>query len=118
MVAGENRKEHIMLKSALQIVLIAAALPAAAHAHQDDARRSMAVGYNDLNLKSEEGLRILNSRIKKALDRVCGSPQQGTLRERMDSRSCQNFAESGATAQRSAVLARSRTQPTLVASAG
>ena len=107
-----------MLKSALPIVLIAAALPAAAHAQQDDAPRSLAVRYNDLNLQSEEGLRILNSRIKHALDRVCGSPQQGTLREQMDSRSCQNFAQSGATGQRRAVLTRARTQPTLIASAG
>ena len=106
-----------MLKSALSIILVAATLPAAAHAQLDEAPRSMAVAYNDLNLKSEEGLQILNSRIKHALNRVCGSPQQGTLRERMDSRSCQNFARAGATAQRSALLARARTEPILVASA-
>ena len=106
-----------MLKSALPIILAAAALPAAAHAQQDEAPRSMAVAYNDLNLKSEEGLRILNSRIKHALNRVCGSPQQGTLRERMESRSCQNFARSEAMAQRSTVLARTGTKPILVASA-
>jgi UrcA family protein len=117
-VAGTNGKEHIMLKSALAIILAAAALPAAAHAQQDEAPRSVTVVYSDLNLESEEGVRILNSRIKGALDRVCGSPQQGTLRERMDSRSCQNSAQSGAAAQRSAVLARARLQPISIASAG
>ena len=106
-----------MLKSALPIILVAAALPAVAHAQQDEAPRSMAVASKDLDLNSEDGLRILDGRIKHALNRVCGSPQQGTLRERMNSRSCQSFARSGATAQRSAVLARARTEPILVASA-
>jgi UrcA family protein len=117
MVAGTNRKEHIMLKSALPIILAAAAVPAAAHAERDEATRSIAVAYDDLNLRSEEGVQTLNSRIKHALNSVCGSPQQGTLRERMVSRSCQNFARSAATAQRSAVLARARAEPILLAAA-
>lgn len=105
-----------MLKSALPIILVAAALPATALAQQDAAPRSMAVAYNDLDLKSDEGLRILDSRIKHAVSRVCGSPEQGTLRERMNSGSCLKLARSGAMAQRSAVLARARTQPILAAS--
>ena len=107
-----------MLKFALPIILVAAAaLPAAAHAGQDQAPRSVAVAYDDLDLNSEKGLRSLDRRIRHALNRVCGSPKQGTLSERMDRWSCRNFAQSGATAQRSALLARARTEPILVASA-
>jgi len=68
---------------------------------------SVAVPYADLNLANAQGIAALNSRIKNAVDKVCGSPDARDLTRVAATRECRDAAIADATAQ-VAMLASSR----------
>lgn len=73
---------------ATPIAFVGTTVPAAAEG--DGERRSVIVRYNDLNLASVEGRERLTTRVKYAVDKVCGSRPQyrQALRERASAQRC------------------------------
>jgi UrcA family protein len=74
----------------LAVPLATAGIAAPAFA-QDDTR-SVSVSYDDLNLSSERGRERLTTRVRMAVQKVCGSPGRVTLRERVAERECKAHA--------------------------
>lgn len=76
--------------SALTAALALAAGPALAQAAQsDDAPRSAAVSYADLNLNTAKGQAILVARIHRAAEAVCGpEPNARDLKQALPYRQC------------------------------
>ena len=82
----------ISLLLAAPVALVGFAVPAAAEDNGD--RRSVVVRYDDLNLSSAQGRERLNTRVKFAVQTVCGSRplyRQG-LRERAVALQCEDSA--------------------------
>lgn len=50
--------------------------------------RSVEVQFVDLDLTTAEGVAALESRLKGASRKVCGTPQRGSLDQYMDHRAC------------------------------
>lgn len=71
---------------------IAALLPQTAPAQV----MSRSVRYNDINLATLHGQRILESRIAVAVHHVCGDPDLRDLRAVIDSRNCRRTARASA----------------------
>lgn len=59
-----------MSPALITLTLIVFFVPAAASAQ--DASPSAAVGYGDLDLQSEKGIRTLDARLQRAIRTVCG----------------------------------------------
>jgi UrcA family protein len=59
------------------------------------------IAYDDLNLRSEAGVRRLETRVRAAAERVCDvdAPATSTLRDRLDSRACRDAAIAAAAPQ-------------------
>lgn len=54
------------------------------------------VQYQDLDLSTAKGQERLKTRVKQAVQQVCGSPRAITLRERLDQSSCEKNAMANA----------------------
>jgi UrcA family protein len=82
----------LSLLLAAPVALAGFAVPAAAE--DDGERRSVIVRYDDLNLSSVQGRERLNTRIKFAVQTVCGSRPhyRQTLRERAVALECEDSA--------------------------
>lgn len=65
------RTRSITHKLVLALTAAALALPATAPAHAETPRHSVAVTYDDLNLRIEKGQRILARRLDAAAREVC-----------------------------------------------
>ena len=95
------------------LLLVANAIPAAAETV------SIEVPYGDLDLASSTGMATLESRVKVAIKRVCGTPQPDLrdLNDRLDYWRCIKKARAAAAAEiaratgHRAVLARSGNAP-------
>ncbi|OHD06908.1 UrcA family protein [Sphingopyxis sp. RIFCSPHIGHO2_12_FULL_65_19] len=77
---------------AAPVALAGFSVPAAAE--DDGERRSVVVRYDDLNLSSAEGRERLNTRVKYAVQTVCGSRPlyRQSLRERAVTLRCEDTA--------------------------
>lgn len=70
-------------------VLVGLTVPAAAE--EDSERRTVVVRYHDLNLASVDGRERLTTRVRMAVQKVCGSRPlyRQTLRERSSTQFCE-----------------------------
>lgn len=84
----------LSLLLAAPVALVGFAVPAAAEGDGDGERRSVVVRYDDLNLSSVQGRERLNTRVKFAVQTVCGSRvhYRQTLRERAVTLQCEDSA--------------------------
>jgi len=74
------------------------------------------VRYADLNLRSDEGLRRLEARVRTAAERLCPGSRSTALRERREGLACRDAAIAGAAPQvRQAVAAFAAASPTAIA---
>ncbi|MGR4892165.1 UrcA family protein [Sphingopyxis sp. LARHCG72] len=82
----------LSLLLAAPVALVGFAVPAAAEG--DGERRSVVVRYDDLNLSSVQGRERLNTRIKFAVQTVCGSRAhyRQTLSQQASARQCEDSA--------------------------
>jgi UrcA family protein len=88
--------------------LAATATPAYAAEGTGARTASVRVAYDDLNLRSEAGLRRLDARIRTAAERLCGRPGTIPLREQRTAEACRDQAIAAATPQ---ILRATRAQP-------
>jgi UrcA family protein len=75
------------------------AVPASASVDTLREARTTEVRYNDLNLSHAAGQEELNSRIERAVRKVCRSHTSRNLRERLDVAECEENARTAAQAQ-------------------
>ena len=82
----------LSLLLAAPVALVGFVVPVAAE--DDGERRSVVVRYDDLNLSSAEGRERLNTRVKFAVQTVCGTRvnYRQALRERTMSLQCEDSA--------------------------
>lgn len=92
-----------ILMLAAPLAFAATAAPAAA---EEEEGRSVVVRYDDLNLASAQGRDRLNSRVKDAIETVCGSRPhyRQTLSERAIARKCEDTAKRDADVKLAALL--------------
>ena len=99
-----------MLKTILTIALLATALPAAAQTEK--VTREVHVSYADLDLRSPDGVKALDHRLRVAIAQVCPETQPQDRQIASSVLRCRHAAHIGAAAQRAAALAaiEARTQ--------
>jgi UrcA family protein len=114
MVLGEI-KEEVMFKkfskSNLPAIAFAAAALASAHpsvafANDDSETRTEAVYYNDLNLASPAGVKVLDRRLDRAVKRVCGTDEAFDVVTRTQSLECERETHLAVAKQRQFVIAQ------------
>ena len=84
-------------------MLTAAALVLASFAGAASAE-TVKVGYSDLNLSNDAGMRTLNHRVAAAITEVCGAIDPNNLSEAVSIQTCRRTAKSSATQQIAAVV--------------
>ena len=92
-----------MLKLLIPAVLLSAILPDAAVAQQRHA--DIRVAYRDLNLQSPEGLKLLDRRIRRAIEAVCPDFAGSTVPRHPEVARCRAAKEAEVAGQRAAALA-------------
>lgn len=97
------------LKSKLPAVAFAcaalfAALPSSAIAQ--DAVRSQRVPYGDLDLTTEGGIKILDRRLDRAVERVCEQPGPNSIGKQRMEEKCQQLAHLKVQRKRDVAIAR------------
>lgn len=84
-----------MLKT--HLITIAAVLATATVASpamaQDDDRQSVTIRYDDLNLTSAAGRERLDTRVRVAIRKMCGTEVRAPMRERVAAAECEAFAK-------------------------
>jgi UrcA family protein len=81
--------------TAAAIITAGAAAPALANSDNGRIYKSVTISYADLNLASEEGADRLESRIRSAARKVCGPPENRSVRAMSDYRQCYKTAFNG-----------------------
>ena len=83
-----------LITLAVPMALAGFSVPAAAEDDIDGERHSVVVRYDDLNLLSAQGRERLTTRVKYAVQEVCGTRlnYRQTLRERAASNRCEDTA--------------------------
>jgi len=87
------------MNTSIRAIALVAALAVQGVASADPSTTKMAVHYSDLNLASPAGIAALNSRIKNAVDQVCGSADSRQLEEVAAVNECKKAALADAMAQ-------------------
>lgn len=90
-------------------VLPLALLAAAVAAQSPAAPASVAVSYADLDLSRPAGVAVLDRRLARAADAVCGVPDARDLRAAIATRACRTAALTAANAELKPVLAARQT---------
>jgi UrcA family protein len=112
-VGGRLQKETMMTAIYALLAITALAAPAVSNAATEP--QSMAVHFGDLDLASQEGQRILASRVKRAAEAMCKAEVLEQLPQHIRSkRECMREAQSRAVqaaAIRTAALAARSTIP-------
>ena len=93
-----------MLKLLIPAVLLSAILPDAAAAQQQR-HADIRVAYRDLNLQSPAGLKVLDRRIRRAIEAVCPDFAGSTVPRHPEVARCRAAKEAEVASQRAAALA-------------
>ena len=93
-----------MLKLLIPAVLLSAILPDAAVAQQQR-HADIRVAYRDLNLQSPAGLKVLDRRIRRAIEAVCPDFAGSTVPRHPEVTRCRAAKQSEVASQRAAALA-------------
>jgi UrcA family protein len=100
----------------LLLAVLLAAIPFAAGAVET---RSVAVEAGDLNLDSDAGRAVLQARIDRAVEAICGNIYMRTRwDDRADAISCSNAARAGAMSQFDTMVAAARSSRKIAADGG
>jgi len=81
----KNTRKSNLPAIAFALAALTATLPSSALA---GAAQSETVPYGDLNLGSEEGVKALDRRLDRAVERVCGTPQIRSLQAQRQIEQC------------------------------
>ncbi len=100
--------KNIVVKAAFAAVVV---LPVSALAHpvEGDAPHKE-VHYSGLDLGSKDGVAMLNTRVARAVQAVCGRSGTLTLAERMAVRKCETEAKKSSASQVEVAIAKVRTE--------
>jgi UrcA family protein len=97
---GIDKMEDQAMKTVMMIVMcVAATFNVSAHAVSLDDPRSVKVGYDDLNLRTQRGKDALIRRIQQAADLVCSAPDGRNFEMMASYRNCVTNATNGALSQ-------------------